>query len=635
MSESGMDAIRLSSSLLHGDAHNRGSIRDFVRRSILTRDESLDKPAVKLLDSRHSPVALGVDNKGRKIYSTREQILTEIDLKKRAGEMAGDGKHSMDINVIERAITAKKTMSEEQADAVRWAFSPGSLKIVEGAAGSGKSFSLDVAREAFESQGYQMHGIALSWQASRVLQESAGIESRAITGFLSELDSGKLKLNDKSVIVCDENGLVGSVYGQRILKHAQEAGAKVIITGDEEQLNPVQAGPAMKLMKEVAGSVKITEIRRQKDQWQRDMVFNFSKGNSREAMAELQANGKVNLLESKRETINKVAQDYYDFLKTQPGKTALALAGSNEDSKQLNIAIRELKRADGLIGKTDILIKNTIQGDLNFAVGDKVMFRKNDKKNDIINRTVGSLLGIETFSTGYKVNVLLEDGRKVTVDSRKYQDDEGRFAMHHGDAMTIYSSQGATVNNSFVMHSSSMDRRLAYVAYSRHKDSTTLYIDKSEAVNKMKTNLSADEFESFSATQKDILDDIVKQYHNRSEKDSTLDYLTESQVDMYTKMNEIEQAAEQNRISEIAFNEFLAEIEKAPQHTFEEQKDYKFDLEKEFERTEKYIDEDEVVRDKKDSEEVESDEKDMVEDTQEDIAEVQQEEEQRRLTRKK
>ena len=352
-------------------------------------------------------------------------------------------------------------------------------------------------------------------------------------------------------------------------------------------------------------------------------------------MAELQANGKVNLLESKRETINKVAQDYYDFLKTQPGKTALALAGSNEDSKQLNIAIRELKRADGLIGKTDILIKNTMQGDLNFAIGDKVMFRKNDKKNNIINRTVGSLLGIETFSTGYKVNVLLEDGRKVTVDSRKYQDDEGRFAMHHGDAMTIYSSQGATVNNSFVMHSSSMDRRLAYVAYSRHKDSTTLYIDKSEAVNKMKTNLSADEFESFSATQKDILDDIVKQYHNRSEKDSTLDYLTESQVEMYTKMNEMEQAAEQNRISEIAFNEFLAEIEKAPQHTFEEQKDYKFDLEKEFERTEKYIDEDEVVRDKKDSEEVESDEKDMVEDTQEDIAEVQQEEEQRRLTRTK
>lgn len=528
LSESGLARNRpsKSTSLLRNNAQSNRRTINHLRRNVSKKPTIREEVIAEQVAPESIVIEIGVDREGRKVFTTLDQIKVEQDLKKRSGEMAEDGKHSMNTKIIEDAIAKRKTMSEEQADAVRHAFSPGSLKVIEGAAGAGKSFSLDAVREAFESQGYKLQGIALSWQAAKVLEESANIESRAITGFLADIENGKVKLEAKTVLVCDENGLVGSVYGQKILKHAQEAGAKVIITGDEEQLNPVQAGPAMKIMKSTAGSVKISEIRRQKELWAREMVFNFSKGNSNDALNALDSRGKVHLIDNKKETIARVANDFYDYLKSNKDKTALALGGSNEDTKNLNLAIRELKRADGLIGATDTTIKTEF-GELPFAPGDKVMFRKNDKKMDVINRATGTLLSIDNYKDGHQLHIRLDDGRKLTVDSRKYKGEDGFLPIHHGDAMTVYSSQGMTVDQTFVMHSGSMDRRLAYVGYSRHREDTQVYVDKTAAINKMQSNLAADEYEGFKPTDIDIKEAIAKQYHSQTQKISTLDYISD------------------------------------------------------------------------------------------------------------
>lgn len=500
-----------------------------LQRNVSKKLTIRDEVVAKQVDPQSVVICIGVDKKGRKVFSTLRQIQVELSLKKLAGEMANDGSHKLKKSIIEDAISKRGTMSEEQVEAVRHAFSPGSLKVIEGAAGAGKSFSLDAVREAYESQGYKMQGIALSWQAASVLQESAGIESRAITGFLADVESGKVKLDSKTVIVCDENGLVGSVYGQKILKFASEAGAKVIITGDEEQLNPVQAGPAMKIMKMEAGSVKISEIRRQKELWMREMVFNFSKGNSRDAIGALVSRGKVHLLDDKQATISRVASDFYNFTKENRNKSGLALGGSNEDTKNLNLAIRVLKRQDGLISQTDTFIRTEF-GELPFAISDKVMFRKNDKSMDVINRQTGTIMSIDSYKDGYQLHVRLDDGRDVTVDSRKYKGEDGFLPMHHGDAMTVYSSQGMTVDQTFVMHSGSMDRRLAYVGYSRHREDTQIYVDKTAAITKMQSNLAADEYKDFKPTDAGIIDAVAKQYHGQTQKISTLDYLSEAKM---------------------------------------------------------------------------------------------------------
>lgn len=476
-------------------------------------------------------IEMGVNKKGQKIFTTLGHILIEADLKKRSREMSNDGTHVINKKIIADAITKKGTMSLEQADAVRWALSPGSLKIVEGGAGTGKSYSLDVTREICEASGYNLIGIALSWDAAGVLKTSANIDSVAITGFLDKLEKGTLKLTKMDVVVCDENGLVGSVYGQKILKFVQEAGSKLIITGDSQQLNPVSAGSAMKIMLSEAGSAKITEIRRQKQQLGREMVTNFSVGNSYKALSALKNHNKINMLSNRQSTIDRVSSDFYSYLKNNIGKTALAICGSNEEAAQLNVFIREMKRKDGLTSKFDTVI-STEFGELPFAVGDKIMFRKNDSKLDIKNRKTAEILSIDAYGDGFQLRVRMhEDGRDLTIDSRKFKGENGKLALHHGDAVTTYSSQGATVDETFVMHSDFTDRRLAYVAFSRHKDETHLYIDQSAVVSKMQSQLSADEYITFKPNEQDVFDSITAQYHQQSQKVTTFDYLTDEEIE--------------------------------------------------------------------------------------------------------
>ena len=233
----------------------------------------------------------------------------------------------------------------------------------------------------------------------------------------------------------------------------------------------------------------------------------------------------------RQSTINRVSSDFYSYLKNNVGKTALAICGSNEEAAQLNVSIREMKRMDGLISKFDTVM-STEFGELPFAVGDKIMFRKNDNKLDIKNRKTAEILGIDTYGDGFQLLVRMhEDGRELTVDSRKFKGENGKLALHHGDAVTTYSSQGATVDETFVMHSNFTDRRLAYVAFSRHKDETHLYVDQSAAVSKMQSQLSADEYVTFKPNDQDVFDSIATQYHQQSQKVTTFDYLKDEKIE--------------------------------------------------------------------------------------------------------
>jgi len=66
------------------------------------------------------------------------------------------------------------------------------VSVVEGAAGAGKSYTMEAVKAVYESQGYTLHGLALSWSAAGVLSEEAKIEhTRAIEGFVRDIETGK------------------------------------------------------------------------------------------------------------------------------------------------------------------------------------------------------------------------------------------------------------------------------------------------------------------------------------------------------------------------------------------------------------------------------------------------------------
>ena len=165
------------------------------------------------------------------------------------------------------------------------------LGIVIGYAGTGKSAMLGVAREAWEESGYQVRGLALSGIAAENLEAGSAIPSRTIASLEHQWGQGRELLTSRDVLVIDEAGMVGSRQMERVLSHAHDAGAKVVLVGDPEQLQAIEAGAAFRSVAERHGGVEITEIRRQQEDWQRDATRQLATERTVEALRAYQEHG--------------------------------------------------------------------------------------------------------------------------------------------------------------------------------------------------------------------------------------------------------------------------------------------------------------------------------------------------------
>jgi ATP-dependent exoDNAse (exonuclease V) alpha subunit len=152
------------------------------------------------------------------------------------------------------------------------------LSVVVGYAGTGKSAMLGVAREAWESAGYTVRGAALSGIAAEGLEHGSGIASRTIASLEHQWGQGRELLTSRDVLVIDEAGMVGTRQMERVLSHAADAGAKVVLVGDPQQLQAIEAGAAFRAIHERHGGVEISEVRRQHDGWQQDATGTLPPG---------------------------------------------------------------------------------------------------------------------------------------------------------------------------------------------------------------------------------------------------------------------------------------------------------------------------------------------------------------------
>lgn len=507
-------------------------------------------------------VQLGVSPDGHRVFSTPEMIALEK-------QMIEDAKTEVEVHIqptaaVEAAILAKNGISDEQAEAVRHAcLDAHMVSIVEGSAGAGKSFTMEAVKSVYEGQGYTLHGLALSWTAAGVLSDEAKIEhTRAVEGFVRDINSGKVQLNKKAVVIVDEAGLVGSRHMAAILAAAKDAGAKIILTGDSKQLAPVEAGGAAEAIIEEIGSARIDEVRRQgshvrndpeqyaKFQWQRDTVLQFADGHADIAMQAYKDHELVTLADDHIATLDAMVADWNNYRLSPGAGTSLLLANDNQSVREINARVRELLRGEGLIGEDAVSIKTTDlkkTSETAFAVGDKIMFRKNDKDLGIqgdptrkqaagvYNRTTGIIREIRQDKDGTPLfKIELDKGGTVDIRAGKggYWDGHTKAVpMQHAYATTIYGSQGMTVNRSYVLDSRHIERRLAYVGMSRHREECRVYVDREAVHSRMMERLGTDEWRPIKEVSDTELMEVVKKSWSRaSEKLTTVQYLKEQAV---------------------------------------------------------------------------------------------------------
>ena len=432
---------------------------------------------------------VGLDGRGQARYSTREMLACERRMEWAAATIADGDAHRVLPAAGRQALAAAAghglVLGVEQRDALQHVTSGRDLALVVGYAGTGKSSMLGVARLAWEAAGYRVRGAALSGIAAEGLEAGSGIGSRTLASLEYGWKEGRDLLTARDVLVIDEAGLVGSGQMERVLRAASAAGAKVVLVGDPEQLQAIEAGAAFRALADRHGAVEITEVRRQREAWQCEATRELATGRTGEALGRYERAGGVQGAATREAACTALLDDWDAGRRAAPGQSRVILAATRAEVAELNRLARERLRAGGELGAEHQVA--TERGERAFAAGDRLMFGRNERALGagpdgrggvaVKNGTLGTVEGIEA---GGRFVVRLDgvgaDGsvRRVTFSVWDYE------AVDHGYAATVHKAQGVTVDRAHVLASRFMDRHAAYVALTRHRDGVSLHYGRDE-----------------------------------------------------------------------------------------------------------------------------------------------------------
>lgn len=396
-------------------------------------------------------------------YTTREMIEIERRMADQAARLAQNVDHQIDRSVVSR-VAESRTLAPEQLAAIEHIVSrSGAIACVQGHAGTGKSYMLDATREALEAQGYYVRGAALAGKAAQGFEESARIKSQTVHSLLAELESGQTALDARTVLVVDEAGMVGSRQMARIIDQVENAGAKLVLVGDSHQLQPIDAGGAFRAIKDRAGEVELTDIRRQHDERDRQVVRDFRDGEASKALESLRNRDRLHTEKTMREAEASAVKHYLGDV--QAGKSSLLLAATRSETRRLNEMAREEAKKRGLVSEKSVVVQ-TERGEREFATGDRVVFLRNSRDLDVKNGTLGH---VESAARNGRMCVQLDDGTRREFSTAFYSH------VDHGYALTVHKAQGVTVDRAHVVAAEMTGREWSYVAASRAREETRLF----------------------------------------------------------------------------------------------------------------------------------------------------------------
>lgn len=449
-------------------------------------------------------VALGADQSGALRFTTRSMATCEADLQACAARLSQRHKG------IETA-RANPVLSADQQAAARHLIESGDFAALVGYAGAGKTTMLTDVRVQLEGQGYRVRGAALAAVAAKNLTDSAGIEAQTVASLLHGWErrdeatgapAPLAPLERDDVLVIDEAGLIGARDMARLLAATEAAGAKIVLVGDPQQLQSIDAGAAFRTLVENEGAARLTTVRRQRDEWMRRATVDLAEGRVDRA---LEAYDAAHHIED-RATTKEAAQALIARWARERGETPsqIILTHARADVAALNTTAREEMRRRGLLGadvpltvtkyrRFDLDDLEIVTCQQTFAPGDRVLFSRNDKRLGVQNGSLGTARQVSQD----RFEVAMDDGRVLAFDPKIYG------FIEPGYAMTAHKAQGATVERAYVLATDQFDAHLAYVALSRHRDRVALFYGR-------------DEF----ATRADLIAGLARQRLNQS----TLDY---------------------------------------------------------------------------------------------------------------
>ena len=331
-----------------------------------------------------------------RLYSTRHNLLMEMEVRDMAAGMAADTGHSLSAQAIGAKVAgllkAGYPLSEEQIIAIREVTSSGGrVAIIEGAAGSGKTTTLRPIADLYREHGQSIIATAVAWRTAVALGNDVDARPFCVDKLLRLAVRGGMEINKDTTIIVDEAGMLSTRQAHHILQLSERHGAKIVFAGDTQQQQPVEAGPGLRLIRDAVGSVRVDRIRRQKADledilvhvhgetpeaarlrsglmgsaertrilsdyesmkekpqftpWQVAASEALRDGDAASAIAAHHARGRFHIGYDEEKTLTGLVDDWDRYQRANPGKSSVVLARTRAEVRALSHLMRERRFA--------------------------------------------------------------------------------------------------------------------------------------------------------------------------------------------------------------------------------------------------------------------------------------------------
>ena len=546
------------------------------------------------LDTRRASPEAAAGMAHTQLFSTRATLEMEREVGAAARRLVADTTPAVPRDAVEAKLTALAAegypLSDEQAQAIHHLAGAGRLGIIEGAAGAGKTTTLRPLADLHRAEGRQVIPTAVAWRTALALGDDLGARPYAVDKLLHMAARGTVALDRNCVIVVDEAGLLSTRQMHHILRLVENTGAALVLAGDREQQQPVEAGPGLRLAAEGVGSVRVDTIRRQRADiedvlvhrhgdspetarlratmmgetaraalladyeasaesgeatpWQIIASDKLRTGDAAAAIEAYHVRGRVHVGRTETATLDRLVQDWRAFTRAHPEKTVAVLARTHAERRALSHLMREALLGPARTGEVAVEVagaggRGTTW--LEIAPGDRLRIGATQWSQRLFNGSIVIVDEVravpaetaagagETGPARAEVRGHLESGRRVAFRTDEIRDYKSAVRLDHGYALTITSAQGLTVDRAFLLADAAPARETIYPAATRHRERLDIYVNR-QALEHQVAEARSEDMRDAPVTDDEIRAHLARRWSRSEQKEAALDYVPPSQA---------------------------------------------------------------------------------------------------------
>ncbi|MEM8714326.1 MAG: MobF family relaxase, partial [Cyanobacteria bacterium P01_G01_bin.4] len=322
-------------------------------------------------------------------------------------------------------LQLRATAKDHQQENPHWQWTSGQVDAVklaattrdrfvawQGVAGSGKTTALQQVSKLANSAGYSVKAFAPTAKATKVLSDELGIQGQTVARLVRRQPKAEGK---PQLWIVDEAGMLSADAGQKIVRQAVQANARVMFVGDTRQLSAVEAGNPFKSLQQAGmKTAYLTISRRQKNPGLKSAVDLAARGDIESSVKELERNGMTHYHKYRGSRHKQIVADFLALTPAERMDT-LVIAGTNKDREAIAAGIRTGLRARGELGEK---VAATRLGAKNLTDAQK-SFVHNYEVGDVVIPT-RKVFGLETWQR-YRVTNIDNDRLRVMGDDGIYR----------------------------------------------------------------------------------------------------------------------------------------------------------------------------------------------------------------------